>query len=95
MIRFCTRAELTADLDRMVPPDEPMAVLILTAREVRDRMEEEHADLKYYGDIDEDATFPEPDPARVALALERVANSMMRRDEDRRVEELALAELSK
>jgi hypothetical protein len=47
----------------------------------------------------EDATarvpFVEPEPARVALALERIANSMQRRDEDRRVEELALAELSR
>jgi len=95
MIRFCTRAELTADLDQMVPPDEPMAVLILTAREVRDRMEEEHNDDMEYEDAATRVPFVEPDPARVALALERIANSMMRRDEDRRVEELALAELSR
>ena len=95
MIRFCTRAELTADLDRMLPPDEPMAVLIVTAREVRDRMAEDHADDMRYEDATTRVPFVEPDPARVALALERIANSMQRRDEDRRVEELALAELSR
>jgi hypothetical protein len=95
MIRFCTRAELTADLDRILPPDEPMAVLIVTVREICDRMKEEHNDDMEYEDAATRVPFVEPAPARVALALERIANSMERRDEDRRVEELALAELSR
>jgi hypothetical protein len=95
MIRFCTRAELTADLDRMLPPDEPMAVLIVTVRDICDRMEEEHNDDMEYEDAATRVPFVEPNPARVALALERIANSMQRRDEDRRVEELALSELSR
>jgi hypothetical protein len=82
MIRFTTPTQLRTELEHTFQPDEPLAVLIVSRREILDDLANTHEQHMEYEDADKRTAFVAPSDTRIALAIERTVNAMERRSED-------------
>ncbi len=76
MIRFTTPTQLRAELEHTFQPDEPLAVLIVSRREILDDLADTHAHDMEYEDADKRTPFVAPADALVASALRRAVVCM-------------------